>query len=40
MVKLLMILLMGTALAKGVDTANSSPPMLIQDTTTPLDAAE
>jgi hypothetical protein len=40
MVKLLIILLMGTALAKGVDTANSPPPMLIQDTTTPLDAAE
>ena len=40
MVKLLMILLMGTALAEGVDTASSAPPMLIQDTTAPLDAAD
>jgi hypothetical protein len=40
MVKLALILIMGTAFAQGLAAANSQPPLLIQDTTaTPLDGA-
>ena len=40
MVKLALILMMGTAFAQGLASTNSPPPMLIQDTTAaPLDAA-
>jgi hypothetical protein len=40
MVKLALILIMGTAFAQGLASANSKPPLLIQDTTAaPLDGA-
>ena len=40
MVKLALILFMGTAFAQGLAAASSPPPLLIQDTTAaPLDAA-
>ena len=40
MVKLALILFMGTAFAQGLASTGSQPPLLIQDTTsTPLDAA-
>jgi hypothetical protein len=37
-IKLALILLMGTVFAQGLAT-NSQPPLLIQDTTAPLDGA-
>jgi hypothetical protein len=40
MVKLALILFMGTAFAQGLASTSSPPPLLIQDTTAvPLDAA-
>jgi hypothetical protein len=39
MVKLALILLMGTAFAQGLAATASPPPLLIQDTTAPLDGA-
>ena len=33
MVKLALILLMGTAFAQGLATTNNQPPLLIEDTT-------
>ena len=40
MIKLLLILTMGTAFAQGLASDASQPPLLIQDTTAaPLDAA-
>jgi hypothetical protein len=40
MVKLALILLMGTAFAQGLAATRSQPPLLIQDTTAaPLDGA-
>jgi hypothetical protein len=40
MVKLVLILLMGTAFAQEMASTSSQPPLLIEDTTaTPLDAA-
>ena len=33
MVKLVLILIMGTAFAQGIAATNSQPPLLIQDTT-------
>ena len=33
MVKLALILIMGTALAQGISATGSQPPLLIQDTT-------
>lgn len=34
MVKLALILIMGTAFAQGIAATNQQPPLLIQDTTT------
>ena len=39
MVKLTLILIMGTAFAQGLSANHSQPPLLIQDTTAPLDGA-
>jgi hypothetical protein len=39
MVKLALILIMGTAFAHSLAASNSPPPLLIQDTTAPLDGA-
>jgi hypothetical protein len=39
MVKLIVILIMGSAFAQGLALTDSQPPLLIQDTTTPLDGA-
>ena len=39
MVKLLLILIMGSAFAQGLGLTDSQPPLLIQDTTAPLDGA-
>jgi hypothetical protein len=38
-IKLALILLMGTAFAQGLASTDSQPSLLIQDTTAPLDAA-
>jgi hypothetical protein len=39
MVKLVLILVMGTAFAQGLASTSSQPPLLIEDTTAPpLDA--
>ena len=39
MVKLALILIMGTAFAQGLAATASQPSLLIQDTTAPLDGA-
>jgi len=39
MIKLALILIMGTSFAQGLAATTSQPPLLIQDTTAPLDGA-
>jgi hypothetical protein len=38
-IKLLLILVTGTAFAQGLASSSNQPPLLIQDTTAPLDGA-